>query len=339
MVGLYSGNCNNQQAKQKQYSTGKMKIVATGDYMFNGGDVSWQAIEAFGGLTTYERTPAGLVVERCRDAEIILINKTPLSRATFEQLPKLKMVSVLATGYNMVDTVAAREKNIIVCNAPAYGTASVAQHTFALILELTNHVGVHAASVAAGDWTRTKDWCYNKTLIIGLEGKTIGIVGFGNIGRETAKIAMAFGMKVLYYSGHKKDDDYPAQYVTLQTLFEQSDILSLHCPLTANNNMFVNKQLLGLMKPSAMLVNTARGQLINEADLAFALNNNVIAGAALDVLSVEPPTSDNPLFKAKNCIITPHNAWMSTEARQRILDITAQNIQAYLDGKPINVVN
>jgi len=316
-----------------------MKIVATGDYMFNGGDVSWQAVESLGELTTYERTPHELVVERCKDAEVILINKTPLSRDTFEQLPNVKLVSVLATGYNMVDTVAAREKGITVCNAPAYGTASVAQHTFALMLELTNHVALHAASVAAGNWIRTEDWCYNIAPVIGLEGKTIGIVGFGTIGREVAKIAIAFGMRVLYYSTHKKDDAGSAEYVPLETLFAQSDIISLHCPLKADNNMFVSNSLLKLMKPTAMLVNTARGQLINEHDLAEALNNNVIAGAALDVLSVEPPTAENPMFKAKNCIITPHNAWMSTEARQRILTISAQNIQAYIDNNPINVVS
>jgi len=317
-----------------------MKVVVTGNYMFNGGDVSWAGIEAIKGLTitSYERTLPEELVGRCAEAEIILINKTAVSRAALDELPQLKLISVLATGYNMVDTKAAREKNIAVCNVPAYGTSSVAQHTFALILELTNHVGLHAASVAQGDWVLSPEWCYNKAPIIGLEGKTLGVVGFGNIGRQTAAIGEAFGMKILYNGPHKKEHP-AAKYVLMEELFVQSDVICLHCPLTVTNNKFVNTQLLALMKPSAMLVNTSRGQLINEDDLAYALNNNIIAGAALDVLSVEPPPATNPLFFAKNCIITPHNAWMSLEAKQRILDVTALNIQAFIDGKPVNVVN
>lgn len=315
-----------------------MKIVVTDGHVLNPGDITWDTITSFGELTVYERTPVELIVERCLDAEIVLVNKTPISRENIDALPRLKLISVLATGYNMIDIVAAKEKGIVVCNAPAYGTASVAQHTFALILELTNHVGLHAASVAAGDWVQSKDWSYNKTAFLGLENKTIGIIGFGNIGRQTAAIAEAFGMKVLYNSNHKKED-ITAEYVTLPELFTQSDIVSLHCPLTPTNNRFVNKDMLALMKKSAMLINTARGALINEEDLAYALNSGMIAGAGLDVLSAEPPVATNPLLHARNCIITPHNAWMSLESRLRVMDITTKNIQAFIDGKPVNVVN
>jgi glycerate dehydrogenase len=317
-----------------------MRAVVTGDYMFNSGDVSWAGIEAIEALTLarYERTPPELLTERCGNADVVLVNKTPVSRQAIDSLPHLKLISVLATGYNMIDTKAAREKNIVVCNVPAYGTASVAQHTFALILELTNNVALHAASVAKGDWVNCEEWCYNIKPIAGLDGKIMGIIGFGNIGRQTATIATAFGMKVLYFSAHKKENT-TAQYASLEELFAKSDIICLHCPLTVDNNQFVNKHLLRLMKPAAMLVNTSRGQLINENDLADVLNSGAIAGAALDVLSVEPPTINNPLLAAKNCIITPHNAWMSLEARQRILDVTAQNIRAFVDNKPVNVVN
>ena len=316
-----------------------MKIIITDGYTVNPGDLSWSSIEAFGELMLYERTSPELIVERCKNADVILSNKTLVSKEAIEQLPLLKLICVTATGYNMIDTQAAKEKGITVCNAPAYGTTSVAQHTFALILELTNHVGLHDDSVAIGDWVKSVDWCYNKAPIMGLEGKTIGIVGFGNIGRQTARIADAFGMKVLYNSRQKKEGVSTAEYVSLEELFAASDIVSLHCPVTPLNNKFVNAGLLKLMKPSAMLVNTARGLLINEDDLAAALNSHIIAGAALDVLSSEPPSSNNPLLYAKNCIITPHNAWMSREARQRILDITTQNIRAFIDNKPVNVVN
>lgn len=315
-----------------------MKIVVTGDYMFNSGDVSWAAIEAICSPVRYERTPPELLIERCKDADVMVINKTPVSRETIEALPVLKLITVFATGYNMVDLQAASERGVTVCNVPAYSTASVAQHCFALILELTNSVGMHAASVAQGGWDNNIEWCYNLKPINGLEGKTIGIVGYGTIGRQTALVAKAFGMNVLYNSRTKKENTTDA-YVTLEELFAQSDVISLHCPLTPENKEFVNSRLIGLMKPSALIINTARGPLINEADLANALNNNLIAGAGLDVLSTEPPAHDNPLLKAKNCIITPHNAWMSLEARQRVLDVTAVNIRSFMDGKPVNVVN
>jgi glycerate dehydrogenase len=315
-----------------------MKIVVTDGYTLNPGDLSWQSIEAFGELTIYERSPENSLIERCREAKIILSNKTVFRKETLDQLPKTKLISVLAAGYNVIDIKAAREKGIAVCNAPGYGTATVAQHTIALLLELTNHVGLNAASVANGEWLTAKDWCYGKTTIIELAGKTLGIVGFGNIGEKVAEIATALGMKIIYYSANKKAPRL-AEFVDLETLFQQSDVISLHCPLKPDNYQFVNKEMLQLMKPSAFLINTARGQLINEQDLADALNKIQIAGAALDVLSKEPPDKSNPLLSAKNCMITPHNAWMSKEARKRILDITAKNIEAFLRSKPVNVVN
>jgi glycerate dehydrogenase len=315
-----------------------MRIVVTDGYTLNPRDLSWQSIEAFGDITVYDRSAEDTLVERCGEADIILSNKTVFSKKTIDQLHKPKLISVLAAGYNVIDIRAARENGVIVCNTPGYGTATVAQHTIALLLELTNHVGLHLESVADGDWVRSKDWCYGKTTIIELAGKTIGIVGFGNIGRKVAEIARAFDMKIIYYSAHKKETQI-AEFVELKILFQKSDFISLHCPLKSDNHQFVNKEILQLMKPSAFLINTARGQLINEQDLADALNNKLIAGAALDVLATEPPNADNPLLSAKNCILTPHNAWMSKEARERILDITTKNIEAFLQGKPINVVN
>jgi glycerate dehydrogenase len=315
-----------------------MKIVVTDGYALNPGDISWDAVSVLGELVVYDRTPAELIVKRCREADIVLTNKVPFSKQTIDALTGLKMIGVLATGYNVIDTKAAAEKNIPVCNAPAYGTASVAQHVFALLLELINHTGLHAASVAAGDWQHSADWCYTKKPITELAGKTMGIVGWGNIGRRVAAIATAFGMTIICNSRTKRDDT-SAVYCDIETLFARSDVVSLHCPLANDNNEFVNAALLASMKPSALLINTARGQLINEKDLAEALNNNVIAGAGLDVLSKEPPLPGNPLLGAVNCIITPHQAWITREARERIMMITAANIRAFCKQQPINKVN
>ena len=315
-----------------------MNIVVTDGYTLNPGDLSWKAIEQFGTLTVYERTPVAALVERCTNANIVLTNKVPFDKNTIDKLPQLKLICVTATGYNIIDIAAAREKDITVCNVPAYGTASVAQQTFALILELTNHAGLHAATVANGEWETCKDFAYTKTPLIELAGKTFGIIGLGNIGEQVARIGAALGMKVIYNSASKKDTTI-AQYADMQTVFAVSDIVSLHCPLKPDNHQFVNQSLLQLMKPSAFLINTARGQLINEGDLANALNNSVIAGAGLDVLSAEPPSPNNPLLKAKNCIITPHIAWITKEARERIMDITVKNIAAFLEGSVVNRVN
>jgi len=315
----------------------QMNIVVIDGYTLHPGDLSWESIASLGQLTVYDRTPAELIVQRCKDADIVLTNKVPLTAATLEQLPRLKMIAVTATGYNIIDTETARAKNIVVCNVPAYGTASVAQHTFALLLELTNRVGQHARSVSEGKWLHSEDWCFTEGPIIELEGKILGIIGYGNIGQRVGLIGQAFGMKVIYYSPMIKPwtPDEPAD---LPTLFSTSDVVTLHCPLTPTNHEFVNKDLLKLMKPTAFLLNTARGQLIQEQDLADALNEGRLAGAALDVLSKEPPVATNPLLTARNCILTPHNAWISREARTRIMEVTTANVRAFLDGQPINKV-
>lgn len=315
-----------------------MNIVVVDAYPLNTGDLSWEGIRALGKLTIYDRTPANQITERCYDADIILTNKVPFGRTAIESLPRLKLICVVATGYNIIDILVAKERGIMVCNVPGYGTASVSQHVFALLLELTNHVGENAASVKAGEWQRSEDWCYTKAPVTELEGKTMGIVGFGDIGRRVAAISNALGMKVIYYSPSKKNSS-EAVPVSLENLFAQSDVITLHCPLTAENKGFVNARLIQSMKPSAYLVNTARGQLIDEQALADALNQGIIAGAALDVLSAEPPQAGNPLLAAQNCIITPHNAWISREARERIMKTTINNISTFLDGNPVNVVN
>lgn len=312
-----------------------MKIVITDGYTLNGGDLSWDKISYFGDLIVYDRTPVELIIQRCKDADIVLTNKVPFTKDTLKELGHLKLICVLATGYNVIDIVAAKEQDIIVCNVPAYGTASVAQHVFALLLELTNHVGLNATSTAQGKWEQSTDWCYTEAPISELYGKTFGIVGFGNIGQQTARIAKAFGMNVIYYSRMESSTDI-GEPCSLENLFSKSDVISLHCSLREDNQQIVNWQLLKRMKSSAILINTARGQLINEKDLAEALNQNRIRGAALDVLSEEPPRAGNPLLKAKNCIITPHNAWISKEARERIMNITVSNIEAFLNNQPIN---
>ena len=314
-----------------------MNIVIVDGYTLNPGDLNWHGIEAFGDVTLYERTAPALTTDRCRDAAIILTNKVPISRDTIVAATGLRLICVTATGFNIVDVEAARERNVTVCNVPDYGTASVAQHTFALILELTNHVGLNAESVKQGKWEKSEDFCYTQAGLTELQGKTLGIVGFGKIGQHVAKIALAFGMRVIYYNKTKKETT-SAEYVDLESLFSSSDVISLHCPLTNENAQFVNRRLLAHVKPGAFIINTARGQLINETDLADALASNKLGGAALDVLSVEPPRPGNPMLRAPHCIITPHNAWMSLEARTRMLEITKKNIEGFLQGRPTNVV-
>ena len=315
-----------------------MKIVVVDGYTLNPGDLSWNMLSALGELMVYDRTPIELIVERCKEATIVLTNKVPFSKETLAALPNLKYISVLATGYNIIDTAAAKEQGVLVSNVPGYGTASVAQHVFSLLLEITNHTGKNARWSAEGNWQDCADFCYTVAPITELQGKTMGIVGFGNIGQNVASIAIAFGMQVIYFNPSIKSTGIGTQ-VTLDEVFEQADFISLSCPLTATNQAFVNEALIKKMKPSSYLINTARGQLINESDLATALNQNTIAGAALDVLSKEPPPANNPLLTAKNCIITPHVAWISTEARKRILSITASNIISYINGSVSNCVN
>ncbi len=277
------------------------------------------------------------MIERCYKADIILTNKTVLTKELIQSASNLKLIAVTATGYNNVDIAAAKAKGIIVSNVPAYGTYSVAQHAFALLLELVNHVGLNAASTAKGEWSKAKDWCYTLKPIVELKDKVMGIVGFGKIGKQMALIAQAFGMQVIYFGGREQLAN--ATQVELPQLFIQADVVSLHCPLTKDNAGFVNRELLELMKPTAFLINTARGALINEKDFAQALQQRRIAGAALDVLSAEPPAKDHPLIGLENCVVTSHNAWISFEARQRMMNITAANIKAFLNGSPQNVVS
>jgi glycerate dehydrogenase len=314
-----------------------MQIVITDGYTLNPGDISWEAFEKLGELKYYDRTPANEVTERCRKATVIITNKTPINADTINNATNLKLITVAATGYNIVDINAAKDKGVPVCNVPEYGTNSVAQHTFALLLELTNHTGKHAQSVKNGEWVQSADWSYVKAPIIELSDKTIGIIGFGRIGQKVAEIARAFGMNVIINNKDKQSS--LASSVSLQDLFTQSDVVSLHCPLKEDNYGFINGQLFSLMKPTAFLINTSRGLLINEQDLADALQHNVLAAAALDVLSTEPPAGSNPLIGLQNCIITPHNAWASFEARKRLMQTTLNNILAALSGKPVNVVN
>lgn len=314
-----------------------MRIVITDGYTLNPGDLSWNAFDELGEVVYYDRTATADVVARCSNANIIITNKTPLTEAVIEAAKDLKLIAVTATGYNIVDTAAARQKSIPVCNVPGYGTFSVAQHTFALLLELSNNVAANAASVQAGDWYRSADYCYTRQPVMEIKDKIIGIIGLGQIGTQVAKIAMALGMRVIYYRGKKGLKG--AKEVKLHELFMQADFVSVHCPLTAGNNGFINKELLELMKPTAFLINTSRGQLIAEKDLSNALQKNKLAGAALDVLSIEPPLPGHPLIGLPNCIITPHNAWISFEARKRVMDITFENVKAVLAGKPNNVVN
>ncbi len=318
-----------------------MKIVVLDGYTLNPGDNSWDGVESLGSLIVHDRTSEAEIVSHASVADVLLTNKTPLTRKTIEQLPNSKFVSVLATGFNVVDTIAACERGIPVSNVPVYGTDTVAQHVFAVLLHLIHHPGEHDAAVRTGEWQKRQDFSFWLSPLTELAGKTMGIVGFGRIGRKTAEIAHAFGMYVI---AHDVSQGNPPNYdrfawSSIDELFKQSDVVSLHCPQTADNKQFVNAKLISKMKPTAILINAARGTLINESELATALNAGAIAGACLDVVSVEPISADNPLLNAINCLITPHMAWATVEARRRLMQTTAENIAAFQSGKPINVVN
>lgn len=318
-----------------------MKIVVLDGYTENPGDLSWEGLEKLGELTVYDRTPADKIVERMKGAEAVYTNKTPISRETIAACPELKFVGVLATGYNVVDTTAAKEAGVVVCNIPTYGTDAVAQYVFALLLEMCHHVGEHSDCVKAGDWTNNVDWCFWNHPLIELAGKTLGIIGFGRIGQRTAEIAMAFGMNVLAYDEYQNSalESEKCKYASLDELLANSDVISLHCPLFPSTEGIINKDTLAKMKDGVMLVNTSRGPLVVEADLRDALNSGKVAGAALDVVSTEPIKMDNPLLSAKNVIITPHIAWAPKESRQRLMNIAVENLQSFVNGKPENVVN
>lgn len=323
------------EEKRKAY-----RIVALDGYGLNPGDLSWENMAELGELTVYDRTAPDEIVSRATGAEIVLTNKTPLTQETLEKLPQLRYIGVLATGYNIVDTEAAKKRGIVVTNIPAYSSESVAQMVFAHLLNVASDVANHSQSVKAGEWANCKDFCFLKSPIFELAGKSIGIVGFGNIGSTVARIAHAFDMKVYAKTSKRKEDlpDY-VEPVTLETLLAESDVITLHCPLTDSTRNLINRETIALMKPTAIVINTGRGPLVNEQDLADALNNGRIKAAGVDVLSQEPPRADNPLIQARNCYITPHIAWATFEARNRLMKIATDNIRQYLAGNTVNQVN
>ncbi len=316
-----------------------MQIVVLDGFAMNPGDLSWEGLKKLGECEIYDRTKPDEIYSRIKDAEVVITNKAVIDEKLIDRLPVLRYIGVTATGYNVVDVPAASRKGIVVTNIPAYSTDSVAQLVFAHILNVANRVEMHAESVKSGDWVANPDFSYSKSPQMELAGKTLGIVGFGRIGRKVAEIGLAFGMKVIFQN-RSQISDAPAgmRQTTLNDIFSESDIVSLNCPLTPENSEFVNEQLLKKMKSSAILINTGRGGLINEADLSIALNTGVIAAACLDVLSTEPPKSDNPMPSARNCFITPHIAWATIEARKRLMNITIENLNSYILGNLQNVV-
>ena len=314
-----------------------MKITILDGFAENPGDLSWDWLGEYGEFTVYDRTPADKIAERVDGCDVIITNKTPLRAELLGTLGNLKYIGLLSTGYNIVDWEWCKENGIPVCNIPSYSTDAVAQLTFALILEHTNAVAVHSSSVHNGEWAACADFCYQKTPLTELSGKTLGIIGFGNIGKAVAKIAAAFGMKVIAATNHPAPFD-GVEFADTDTLLSKSDFVSLHCPLTEKTEGMVNAEFLSKMKPTAMLINTSRGQVVNESDLAYALKNGIIAAAGLDVLSSEPPKADNPLFGLKNCHITPHIAWAGYETRLRLMEICKENMRAFANGNPINIV-
>lgn len=317
-----------------------MKIVILDGYTENPGDLSWEAFEAFGEVTVYDRTPKEMIVERIGDAQAVITNKTPMTRQTLDNCPSIRYIGVLATGYNVVDTGAAKEKGIPVTNIPTYGTTAVAQMVFALLLEVCHHVGAHSQAVKDGAWSRNPDWCFWNYPLIELAGKTMGIIGFGRIGQAAGKIAKAFGMEVLAYDQYPNDAGRQiGEYVSLDELYARSDVISLHCPLFPETTGMINKESIAKMKKGVIIINTSRGPLIVEEDLAEALHEGKVYAAACDVVSTEPIRPENPLLGCYNSILTPHIAWAPKESRSRLMDIAAQNLKAFIDGAPVNVVN
>ncbi|MGV3600704.1 MAG: D-2-hydroxyacid dehydrogenase [Dyadobacter fermentans] len=315
-----------------------MNIVILDGYTLNPGDQDWAPIEKLGNVTIYDRSAAGEIVERAGNADVLLVNKVVLSAETLAQLPQVKYIGVMATGFNNIDIEAARKHGITVTNVKAYGPASVAQQTFALLLAIVNRVETLSQSVLIGEWVASPDFCYWKTPLTELAGKTMGLIGLGDIGSQVAKIALAFGMKVIAYRKHPAPAD-GIEMVSLDDIFTRSDVISLHCPLTDETREIINRNSIAQMQPGAIILNTGRGPLIHEADLAEALRSGTIAAAGLDVLSVEPPKADNPLLSAPNCIITPHVAWATFEARKRLLQMVADNLESFQHGDPRNVVS
>ena len=317
-----------------------MKIVVLDGFTLNPGDLSWAGLEQLGEVTVYDRTPADQITERIGKAEAVFTNKTPLSRETFEASPNIRFVGVLATGYNVVDTAYANERGITVSNIPTYGTDAVGQFAIALLLEICHHIGLHDRVVHQGRWTKNKDWCFWDYPLIELAGKTIGIVGFGRIGQVTGRIAKALGMRVIAYDSVNTDSGSAiGDYVELDELFATSDVIALHCPLFPATQGMINKKSIARMKDGVIILNNSRGPLIVEQDLADALNSGKVYAAGVDVVSTEPINPDNPLLKAKNCLITPHISWAPKESRQRLMDIAVSNLEAFLLGNPLNVVN
>lgn len=318
-----------------------MHIVILDGYTENPGDLSWKDLSALGDLKVYERTPDELIVERIGDAEVVLTNKTPISKATIDACPGIKYIGVLATGYNVVDVEAAKGKGIPVTNIPAYSTTSVAQFAIAMLLEICHHVAHHSDAVYKGRWTTNPDFCFWDYPQIELAGKTMGIIGFGRIGQTTGKLAQALGMNILAYDSCKNAalESDTCRYVKLDELLEKSDIISLHCPLFDSTKGIINRDSISRMKDGVIILNNSRGPLIVEQDLADALNSGKVYAAGVDVVSTEPIKEDNPLLQAKNCFITPHISWATRESRQRLMDITIANVKAYIDGSPVNVVN
>lgn len=318
-----------------------MKIVILDGYSLNPGDLSWNPLKHLGDLTIYDRTAESQIIERIKDADYVYTNKTPISKAAIEAAKHLKWIGVLATGYNVVDVTAASKKKIPVCNVPTYGTTTVAQYVFALLLELCHHVAAHHESVRAGQWTKNLDFCYWNHPLIELSGKTMGIVGMGRIGQQTAKIAQAFGMKVLAHSRTPKPElmSETLEFCDLKTLFRTADVISLHCPLVSETQGIINAAALAMMKENVLIINTARGPLVDEIAMQAALNKEEIGGYACDVVSKEPIEADNPLLDAKNCIITPHIAWATKEARVRLMETAIENLVSYTKGHTVNAVN